>query len=364
MNIKVNREILVNGLNIVYGAVNERSSLPILSNILIDALKNKLYLTSTNLDIGILYELPADVIEEGSITIPAKRFFDITKQTQEDEIFVTSKKNNSITIESPKSFFKMMGLPKEDFPKIPEFQEGIVFIVNQGTLKNMLRLTSFAVSRDETRYALNGILFSISKNNITLVATDGRRLAVTHAAEKQNENIAADIKKVIVPSKTITELNRILKDDGDVQITIKDNQAEFNIENIKIISRLIEGEFPNYNSVIPEKKDGIKINRDVFISSIRRVSIFTTQDSAGIKLDISKNKIVIYKQSPDIGEAREEIDVEYNGGNMTVGFNPDYIIDALKNIIDDEIELELNGPDRPAVIRREGYTYIVLPMQT
>lgn len=363
MNLKVDREILLNGLTVVYGAINERSSLPILSNILIEASKNRLYLTATNLDMGILYNLPADIIEEGSTTIPARRFFDIVKQTQDGELFVASKKNNAVTVECDKSFFKMMGLPKEEFPKIPEFQDEATFTINQGSLKNMLNLTSFAVSQDETRYVLNGVLFFINENSITLVATDGRRLAVAYDLTGQKEKPTKCEKKVIVPTKTMQELNRVLKDDGDIEIALKNNQAAFKMDDIKIISRLIEGEFPGYETVIPDKIGGIKINREELISSVRRVSIFTTPDSAGIKFDISKNKIIIYKQSPDMGEARDEIDIEHNGGNLTVGFNPSYIIDVLKSLSDDEIELEINGPDKPAVIRKEGYTYVVLPMQ-
>lgn len=360
MNIKVDREALLNGVHVVYGAVNERSSLPILANMLLKATKNTLCMTATNLDIGISYKIDIETADEGSIAIPAKRFFDIVKETTEPELLITSKKNNIVMIECGRSFFRMMGLPKEEFPKIPEIRDGIDFIINQSALKEMLNLTIFAISQDETRYVLNGVLFHIDNNKLSLVATDGRRLAVASSSLSQS---SGHKKGIIVPAKTVYELNKILKNEGRVEFMLSDNQALLKMDNIEIASRLIEGEFPNYENVIPNKKEGLRVDREMLLSSLKRVSIFTTQDSAGVRFDISKNRLVISKQSPDIGEAKDELDIGYAGDEMAIGFNPNYIIDVLKNLTDDEIEFELNGPDKPGAIRKEGYTYIVLPMQ-
>jgi DNA polymerase-3 subunit beta len=335
--------------------------LPILSNILIEAEKNKVTLTSTDLDIGISSVFETDIEEEGAITIPAKRFSDIIKELPDEDIFISTMKNNSMIIKCSKCFFKIMGLPKEEFPKLPEFKNEPSIIIKQSVLKNMISMTYFSMSQDDTRYVLNGSLFLFNGKKFTIVTTDGKRLSLV---KKDIEKDGLD-KAVIVPSKTIYELNRILCDDGDVKIIFSENQAKFDLNNITIISRLIEGDFPNYEQVVPkEQQEKIIIQRSQFLDGIRRAALLTTQDSQSVKFEILKNKIVVSKSSPNIGEVREEMDAIYNGHEITVGFNPNYIMDVLKVVPQDEIALEVFGPDKPAVIRIENwFLYLALPMQ-
>jgi DNA polymerase-3 subunit beta len=276
-------------------------------------------------------------------------------------VSINTKKNNSIVVETQACQFKIMGLPREEFPKLPEFQNKEVIRVNQGDLKHLLGLTSFAVSADETRYILNGILFKINKNTLTCVATDGKRLAI--ADQKTKQDAEKDI-SLIVPIKTIHELNRNLKQEGDVSIVLGNNQVMFDLGAVVIISRLIEGEFPDYRQVVPPVSENkVKVGREEFLLAVKRASLLATPDYQAIKLEIFKDKVVVSKSTPDIGESREEVVVDYKGKEMVIGFNPAYFIDVLKNLPDAGIELELTDSEKPGVIRAPGYVYIVLPMR-
>ncbi|TRZ93555.1 DNA polymerase III subunit beta [bacterium] len=361
MKFKVEKSILLNGIQTVQNVITTKSVLPILSHILIETQKDKLRLTATDLDVGISCEIPVSIQEPGEITIPAKRLGDIIKELPGDDVVVNSKKNNLVTIESAQCLFKIIGLAKEEFPRLPEFQDKEVFRLEQTILKQMLSLTTFAVSWDETRYILNGILFKLSKNTLTLVATDGKRLAI--AERKLTHEIGKDL-HIIIPIKTIQELNRNLNEDGELSLILGNNQALFDLGEVVIISRLIEGEFPDYRQVVPpvsENKMGI--NRGEFLLAVKRAALLSTPDYQAVKLEVFKDKLVISKSTPDIGESREEVAVDYRGKELVIGFNPNYLSDVLKNLANEKIELELTDSDKPAVIRVEGYLYIVLPMR-
>jgi len=361
MKIKILKQTFLKNIQHVQNITSSKSSLPILSNILIEAEKKRVILTSTDLDIGISSVLETDVEEEGAITIPAKRFNDIIKELPDEDISISTMKNNSMVIKCGKCFFKIIGLPKEEFPKLPEFKDEPSVVIKQSVLKSMINMTRFSMSHDDTRYVLNGSLFLFKGKKLTIVTTDGKRLSlVKKDIEKDGLN-----KSIIVPSKTIYELNRILEDEGDIKIVFSENQVKFDLKNITIISRLIEGDFPNYEQVVPkEPQEKIMIQRSQFLDGIKRAALLTTQDSQSVKFEILKNKIVVSKSSPNIGDVREEMDTLYKGQEITVGFNPNYIMDVLKVIPQDEIALEVFGPDKPAVIRIEDwFLYLALPMQ-
>jgi DNA polymerase-3 subunit beta len=302
-----------------------------------------------------------DIQEQGAITIPAKRFNDIIKELPSVMVSVATKKNNQINIETDLCQFKIMGLAREEFPKLPEFKDKEAIKIEQALLKQMLNLTSFAVSVDETRYILNGILFKISKNNLTLVATDGKRLAVI---DKKLNNTTDKEVSIIIPIKTIHELNRNLKEEGELSLILGGNQALFDLGNIIVISRLIEGEFPDYKQVIPAPSENkMRISREEFLLAVKRAALLSTPDYQAVKLEVFKNKLVVSKSTPDVGESREELAVTYQGKELVIGFNPAYLIDLLKNINEEFVDLELNDSEKPGVIRINGYVYIVLPMR-
>ncbi|MFA5231429.1 MAG: DNA polymerase III subunit beta [Candidatus Omnitrophota bacterium] len=361
MKFKVGKDSLVSAIQTVQNVITAKSALPILSNILIETQQGVVRLTATDLDIGITCVIPVDIQEQGAITIPAKRFSDIIKEFPVDIVSVTTKKNNLVVIESELCQFKIMGLAKEEFPKLPEFKDKKVVKVEQSTLKEMLALTSFAVSFDETRYILNGILFKISKGILTLVSTDGKRLAI--AERKLSVDVDVDL-SIIVPIKTIHELNRNLKDSGELSLVVGSNQALFDLGNVAIISRLIEGEFPDYKQVVPAVSENkMKIGRSQFLLAVKRAALLATPDYQAVKLEVFKNKLVISKSTPDVGEFHEELVAEYQGRELIIGFNPVYLMDILKNLSDEFINLELTDGEKPGVIRISGYIYIVLPMR-
>lgn len=361
MKIKLSKDSLLEGIQTVQNIVSTKATLPILSNMLLETRANRIKLNTTDLDIGISCEIPVDTIEEGAITIPAKRFSDIVKELPIGDIVISTKKNNQIDIEGIKCRFKLIGLPKEEFPKFPEFKDREAIKIDQRTFKEMIRMTSFAVSHEESRYVLNGILLEIVEDTVRMVATDGRRLA---KVEKKLEASAKKEASVIIPIKAIQEIHRNLKDEGTLSFINGTNQVLFDINGTLVATRIIEGEFPNYNQVIPKTTTPkIKVNTQVFLSAIRRANLLATPDFQAIKFEVFSDKLVISKTTPDVGESREEMSIEYGGKELIVGFNPTYLIDALKNIEADTVDLELTGPDKAGVIRLGDYLYLVLPMR-
>lgn len=362
MKFKVEKSHLINAIQAVQNIITSKSALPILSNILIETQTDALKLTATDLDIGITCAVPVDIQEQGAITIPAKRFSDIVREFPLDIIRITTKKNNQVVIDSDMCQFKIMGLAKEEFPKLPEFKDKKAIRLEQGVLKQMLLLTAFAVSLDETRYVLNGILFKINKGALILVATDGKRLAI---AERKLAAVDPDVEvSMIIPIKTIQELNRNLKDEGELSLVIGSNQALFDLGAVAVVSRLIEGEFPDYKQVIPAASDNkLKADRGQFLLAVKRAALLATPDYQAVKLEVFKNKLVISKSTPDVGEFHEELAVEYQGREMVIGFNPVYLMDVLKTLHEESINLELTDGEKPGVIRISGYVYIVLPMR-
>lgn len=363
MKFNTTKDVLIKGIQEVQSAISSKSSLPILSNILVEATEDNIVLTTTDLDIGITSKILVKPQITGAITIPAKKFSDIIKELPDNEtISVSVKKNNLVNIECGKSIFKIMGLPKEEFPQLPEFKDKDSLVLQQKKLKSMMRLTAFAISHDESRYVLNGVLFVIKPTYIRLVATDGRRLAMVEDKIQLPKTLE---RKFIVPTKAVNELDKSLNEEGDVKIFFSENQIFFDMGKTRLVSRLIEGEFPNYEQVIPkEAKDKIITSKSMFLSAIKRAALFTNQDSAAVKMELTKDKVIISKSTPYLGEARVEIDVEYKGKDIAVGFNPNYLIDLLKNIDSEKIAFEVTDPDKPGVIRMGAeYVYVVLPMQ-
>lgn len=363
MKFSTTKDVLIKGMQNIQSAINIKSSLPILSNFLIETKEEEIVLTTTDLDIGITTTIPIKAQIQGAITIPAKKFFDIIKELPEDqEIAISVKKNNLIHIECEKNIFKIMGLPKEEFPQLPEIKNKDFIILPQNKLKTILSITSFAVSHDESRYVLNGILFVLRPTAICLVATDGRRLAMCEEKMQLPKTLE---RKAIIPTKGVNELARLLDDDGDVKMTFGENQVFFDIGATRLVTRLIEGEFPNYEQVIPkEAKEKIIIPKDKFLSAVKRAALFTTQESVAVKLDITRDKIVISKNSPYLGEAEIQLDADYKGKDISVGFNPTYLIDVLKNLTEESVNFEVTDSEKPGCIRSGGeYVYVVLPMQ-
>lgn len=367
MKVKFTKEPFLKALGSCVSVINPRSSLPILSNLLIETnSKDDVKITGTDLEIGITTNTPAHITESGSITVPAKKIYDIVREMPSGEINFHVTKNNSVHISASNdksgSQFKIMGIPKDDYPKLIDYGLEKAITLPQKALREALSLTTFAISHDETRYVLNGALFILQENDFKVVATDGRRLAFI---KKTIQNPSKANFNIIIPNKTISELLKLLGEDGEVKIILEKNQIIFDFGTAHIVSRLIEGHFPNYEQVIPkEEKAAIKIGRDSFLQAVKRASLLTSQEAQAVKIELLKNKLAISSRSPNLGEAREEVPADLRGEDMMIGFNPNYLLDVLKSIDVNEVVLSLSGSDRPGVIKgKEDYLYIIMPMQ-
>ncbi len=362
MKIVIGKDAVMTGLQMVHGVVNVRPTLPVLSNVLLQAQDDRLWLTTTDLDVTMRCAVEAKVTRTGATTIPAKRILSIIRELPADNIEIETDDKHSSSITCASSFFKILGLSADDFPAVPKYEGGHVFTLEQRVLKEMLQKTSYAASADETRYILNGTLMSFKANKLTLVATDGRRLALTEHEIEFPKEAETD---AIVPTKAVNELMRVLKDDGAVKIHISKNQAGFEFDDVLLITKLIEGTYPNFRQVIPAQcEQRITVEREAFLIALKRVALLTSEKSSSIKLTFGKNKLKISASSPDVGEAYESVTVKYAGKEISVAFNPDYIIEPLRSLVNDEIYVELTDELSPGVIKCDGpFIYVLMPMR-
>src|SRR6184192_2283711 len=332
MKFSVTKEKLLEGLQQVQNVVSTRTTLPILSNVLLQANGNEVHLTTTDLDVGVRGSFEAEVEKEGATTLPARRLFNIIRELPSSEIRIEVDGKNAASIRSGQSFFKILGLPEEEFPPLPKFENAKVVTMRQKDLHDGLRKTAYAISTDETRYVLNGVLFSFKENKLTLVATDGRRLAMLIELEFPRSHEA----DIIVPTKAVTELQRLLTDDGDVKVSVGTGQIAFDLNNTLLVSKLIEGNYPNYKQVIPtETKERVTLERETFLNSLRRVSLLASDKSNSIKLNFTKNNIDITANTPEVGEAKESLPVAYKGRDFSIASNPEFLMAPLRNLTED-----------------------------
>lgn len=367
MNLTIAKEQLLAGLQSVQNVVSTRTTLPVLSNVLLRAEQDRLVLTATDLDVTISCAVTATIKRPGSTTIPVKKIFSIVRELSVAEIELETDDKNVTSVRAGASFFKIRGLGPEEFPAMPKFAEDRKVELPQEKMRTMLKRTSFATSSDESRYVLNGIFFSLKEQKLTLVATDGRRLAMAEEEADVSERSQGDF---IVPSKTVTELGRLLSDKGQVQLLVGENQACFNLSDEKgtgvtIITKLIEGNYPNYRQVIPgEAKERIAIGREELLHALRRAEIMTSEKQNSVKLAFTKNNLAITANSPDIGEAQESLAINYKGRDVSIAFNPGYLLDPLTALANDEVFLELIDELSPGVLKINGpFLYVVMPMR-
>jgi DNA polymerase-3 subunit beta len=367
MNLTISKDQIIHGLQAVQNVVSTRTTLPILSNVLLEAESGSLKLTATDLDVTISCSVEAQVKKSGSTTVPVKKLFGIVRELSNSEIELEVDDKNNCTVRSGASYYKVNGLAAEEYPPMPQFKEEKKVSLKQETMKSMMRKTSFAISTDESRYVLNGIFMSLKEHKLTMVATDGRRLALVDEEVELNEQSQGEF---IVPAKAVNELNRLLQGTGEVEIRYSENQAAFNIKDEKgfsilIISKLIEGNYPNYRQVIPgEAKERVQLVREEFLHALRRAEIMTSEKSNSVKLTFTKNNLAITANSPEVGEARESIAVNYKGKDMAIAFNPKYMIDPLNALAEDEVFFELIDELSPGVLKINGpFLYVVMPMR-
>jgi DNA polymerase-3 subunit beta len=308
----------------------------------------------------------AKVTQPGSTTLPVKKLFGIVRELNGDIDIEVDDKNIAI-IRSGSSFFKINGLGADEFPPLPKFKDDKKVALSQETIRSMLKKTAFAVSTDESRYVLNGIFISLKEGKMTFVATDGRRLALVDEEVEVSEKSSGEF---IVPAKAVNELTRLLQDKGTVEIKFGENQASFALQNensfsVLLITKLIEGNYPNYRQVIPgEAKERITLMREEFQQALRRAEIMTSEKANSVKLAFGRNNLTITANSPEVGEARETMAINYKGKEFAIAFNPRYMIDPLGALTEDEVFLELIDELSPGVLKVNGpFLYVVMPMR-
>jgi len=362
MKIRIAKSALLDALMVVQGAVAARTTLPILSNVLLMADKGKLWMTTTDLELSIRCGVDAEVIKGGGGTVPARRLVSIVKELPSSEVEIEIDDKAATSIRCGASFFKVMGLSEDEFPPMPRLEGALTYSLDQGVFKRTLDNVSYAASTDETRYVLNGVLMSCKGDKLVVAATDGRRLALVEHEMEFPKEAEADI---IIPTKTVTQLLHSLRDEGQMKICSLKSQVAFEFNDIVVISKLLEGSYPNYRQVIPsQSEERIAIERELLLTAVKRVSLMTSDKTCSIRLSFSNNNLAISTTTPDVGEALETIAVKYTGKDMSVTFNPEYLMDPLRHLKNDEVYLELTDELSPGVIKCDTpFLYVLMPMR-
>jgi DNA polymerase III subunit beta len=362
MKFSVSKDKLLEGLQTVQNVVSSRTTLPILSNVLIRAEEGVLRLTTNDLDVGMSCGIEAQVEKGGGTTLPVRRLSSIVKELPSADVLVEVDGKNVATLRCGQILFKMNGLAEEEFPALPKLNDAKVFTLKQKDLKDGLRKTAYAISTDETRYVLNGILFTFKENKLTMVATDGRRLALVDLEVEFPRSLEVDI---IVPAKCISELQRLVTEEGELKMTVGENQVAFEVNGKLLVSKLIEGNYPNYRQVIPaEPKERVTIERGLLFDAVRRVSLLSSDKSNSVKLNFTKNNLEITANTPEIGEAHEDMAINYKGKDLSIAFNPAFLQDPLRNLVEEEVHLELIDEMSPGVIKVAlPFLYVLMPMR-
>ena len=374
MEFKINSSDLLKALSHIHGIVEVRHTLPILSNIVLQAKDSELILSSTNLDIYCSDKINAEIMHPGEISVPAVTFFEIIKRLPagSDVLMAMKDIDNELTLKCGRSKFHLSTLKTDDFPAISENDLLTKFVIGADELIRMIDKTKFAISNEETRYYLNGIFFhKAEKNSINFlraVATDGHRLAQYDIPLPEG---AKDMTGIIIPKKTIFELRKVLDDaDGDVAISLNENKIKFTFSDLKVISKVIDGTFPDYTKVIPKNNNKkFKTNNLELKSAIDRVSAVAINEetkSKAIKFSVDNNKLNLSVESQSKGSANEELDINYNSDKVDIGFNSRYIMDICNEVDGDEININLLDSVSPAIIldkTDENLFFVLMPMR-
>ncbi len=372
MKFKINRDHFANGLAQVLNVVGSKATMPILSNVLIEAEKDQISLTTTNLDLGIRCKIKADVKETGSVTLPVKRLATIVRELPNVDVNFDAAPNHQVKLASGGSNFRIMGIGKEEFPPLPEFGDEKAFTLEQAELTTMLKSVAYAQSTDETRYILNGVYFNFKDGKLSLVATDGRRLALV---SKELDVPASSAGAIILPAKTVSELTRLLDKGEKLKINFNDRRAAFQIatdkdtsglvDSVYLYSKVVEGNYPNYQQVVPkETHQRIKLERELFLQCVHRAALVCSEKSNSVKIKLTSNLLEITAQSPDFGEAHESMAIGYSGPELQVAFNPVFVMDPLRALTKDEIFFELKDDVSPGVFKTlESFLCVIMPVR-
>ena len=371
MELVVRKTDLLRELQLFQGIVERKNTIPILANVLIEAMGDEVKFLATDLEVGLRSRCTASVAKGGSLTLPAKKLYEIIKALPETDVRIEEDKNG-VKVAADRFDSRMQTLPREDFPTLPEASGSYSASLPREVLKQMVAKTQFAITGEDTRYFLNGALFILRNDSMSLVSTDGHRLAlVTVPREKgKSKGKIEEEVRVILPRKTLLELGRLLAEaEGDIQYERGENHLFFDIGGRLLISRMIDGQFPAFERVIPKNNDKrVEFDRDRLTSAVRRVALLSNERSRAVKFQIEKGKVEIASSSPEFGEAKEALIVDYADAPVTICFNAQYVLDFLNVVETDSVALEFKDEMSQAVMKPIGaegydYTYVIMPMR-
>ena len=364
MRFTISREKLQEGLAAVAASIPAKTTLPVLANILVETTDKGIRLSGTDLDIAVSTEVTADVEATGAITIPAKKLSEIARELPPAPVKIGAVGEQRITLECGRSRFKLLGLPRDEFPTFPSvrFQES--WRVRSGDLQKLIAHTSFAVSTEESRPILNGVLWELRPEQMRMVATNGHRLAKMELPITSNGAPSSDL---IVPPKALEQIRRLFPAEEELEIARGDNHLGFRSPFTAVFTRLIEGPYPNYEQVIPKDNDRVAIaDKLALISALKRMSVIASDQTHRIRLSFNSAMLKFSVQTPDLGEAQDELPVRFSGDSLDIGFNATYLLEILRYIPTDEVRLTFKAPERAATIEPEGWsdpaTYLCLVM--
>jgi DNA polymerase III subunit beta len=351
--------------------VVRKNTIPILANVLMDATGEEVRFLATDLEVALRSKCAATVVKPGSLTLPAKKLYEIVKSLPETDIRIAEDKSG-VKVAADRFDSRMQTLPREDFPTLPETGGKASALLPRNAVKEMVAKTQFAITGEDTRYFLNGAQFVLRTDSMSLVATDGHRLALVTASRNGGGkgSDGEEESKAILPKKTLGELARLLGEgEGDINYERGENHLFFEVAGRLLISRMIDGQFPAYERVIPKGNDKhIEFERDRLTNAVRRVALLSNERSRAVKFQIEKGKVDVTSSSPEIGEAKETLPVDYSGSAMQICFNAQYVLDFLAAVATDVVSLELKDEVSQAVMKPVGaegydYTYVIMPMR-
>ena len=365
MKFNLHQSNLLEALNAVQGVVGSRPTLPVLSNVLIEAEGETLTFTTTDFTITKRWTCKAEIDEPGATTLPVKRLTSIVRELSDQIVTIScdsGEQTDLVRMSCGSYHSKITGISPKEFPAIPNTDKGLAYTLDQAVLKGMIRKTAYAAATDDSRPVLTGLLLSFADGKLTCVATDGRRLALCWAeAEFPPENA----KDVVLAPRTVAELLRSLGDEGPLKVTLKDTQVIFEFGEMFFSSKLLNGVYPNYKQVVFSDCDNkIRVNREELIATLRRINVSTTPTTNAMRLVFENNLLTVQVTAPDVDEATDTVTVKYDGPALTTIFNPEYVLEPLRNLTSDEVTIELNNSSSPGLIKDDTtFLYVIMPLR-
>lgn len=367
MRLTISREKLQDGLAAVIASIPTKTTLPVLANILVETTDRGIRLSGTDLDIAVSTEVAADVEDSGAVTIPAKKLAEIARELPPSPVKIAAVGEQRITLECGRSRFKLLGLPRDEFPTFPGVKFSESWRIKSGDLQKLILHTSFAVSTEESRPILNGVLWELREDRMAMVATNGHRLARMELPVESKTGQSYDL---IIPPKALEQVRRLFPAEEELEIARGENHIGFRSPFTSVFSRLIEGPYPNYELVIPRDNDRVAVaDKVALMSALKRMSVVASDQTHRIRLSFNTGMLKFSVQTPDLGDAQDELPIRYTGDQLDIGFNASYLLEILRYIPTDEVKLTFKAPERAATLEPEAwsdsalYLCLVMPLR-